>query len=83
MKSTSITVTAAATLVFAAETEPQTIYLRPSANDIYVGGSDVTSTTGLKVTNAVITPIFVRNGQTLYGITATGSHALVILSEEP
>ena len=83
MKSTSTTVTTAATLVYAAEAESQTIYLRPSANDIFVGGSDVTSTTGLKVTNAVITPIFVRNGQTLYGITATGSHALVILSEEP
>ena len=83
MKSTSTTVTTAATLVFAAQAEPQTIYLRPSANDIFVGASDVTSSTGLKVTNAVITPILVRNGQTLYAITATGSHDLVILSEEP
>jgi len=65
------------------KSEPQTIYLRPSANDIFVGASDVTSSTGLKVANAAITPIFVRNGQTLYGITATGSHDLVILSEEP
>jgi hypothetical protein len=83
MKSNSTTVTAVATLIYAAQAESQTIYLRPSANDIYVGASDVTSSTGLKVTNAVITPIFVRNGQTLYAITATGSHDLVILSEEP
>jgi hypothetical protein len=83
MKSTSTTVTTAATLVFAAEAEPQTIYLRPSANDIFVGASDVTSSTGLKVTNAAVTPIFVRNGQTLYAITGSGSHDLVILSEEP
>ena len=83
MKSNSTTVTTTATLIYDAQAESQTIYLRPSANDIFVGASDVTSSTGLKVTNAAITPIFVRNGQTLYGITATGSHDLVILSEEP
>jgi hypothetical protein len=83
MKSNSTTVTTTATLIYAAQAESQTIYLRPSTNDIFVGASDVTSSTGLKVANAAITPIFVRNGQTLYGITATGSHDLVILSEEP
>lgn len=70
-------------LIRAAQPEPETIYLDPTAQNIYIGGSDVTSTTGVALTKSVITPIFIRGGQTLYAITATGTHPLICLCESP
>ena len=70
-------------LIRAAQPEPETIYLDPTAQDIYIGGSDVTGTTGVALTKSVLTPIFIRGGQTLYAITKTGTHPLICLCESP
>lgn len=70
-------------LIRAAQPEPETIYLDPTAQNIYIGGSDVTATTGVALTKDVITPIFIRGGQTLYAITNTGTHPLICLCESP
>ena len=70
-------------LIRAAQPEPETIYLDPTAQNIYIGGSDVTSTTGVALTKSVITPIFIRGGQTLYAVTNTGTHPIVCLCESP
>ena len=83
MKSTLYTISTTAVLIRAAQPEPETIYLSPQAQDIYIGGSDVTDATGIQLTKSVITPIFVRGEQTLYAIGKTGSHPLIILSESP
>jgi len=83
MKTDVYTISTTPVLIRAAQPEPETIYLDPTAQNIYIGGSDVTSTTGVALTKSVITPIFVRGGQTLYAITATGSHPLICLCESP
>jgi len=83
MKTDVYTISTTPVLIRAAQPEPETIYLDPTAQNIYIGGSDVTATTGVALTKSVITPIFVRGGQTLYAITNTGSHPLICLCESP
>lgn len=70
-------------LIRAAQDEPETIYLQPEAQDIYVGGPTVTVATGLKLQKSVLTSLFIRGGQTLYAITNTGTHPIVCLCESP
>ena len=83
MKSDVYQISTTPVLIRAAQPEPETIYLDPTAQNIYIGGSDVTSTTGVALTKDVITPIFIRGGQTLYAITNTGTHPLICLCESP
>lgn len=70
-------------LIRAAQPEPETVYFDPTAQNIFIGGSDVTTATGIKLTKDVITPIFIRGEQTLYAITQTGTHPLICLCESP
>ncbi len=83
MKTTTYTIAQTRVQICVAQPEPETIYIDPTAQDIYIGGDDLTVDNGIKLTKSVITPIFVRGEQTLYAITKTGSHPLVILSESP
>jgi hypothetical protein len=79
MKQTVYAVTTTAVKVRAAVAEQATIYLRAQGNDTYVGGSDVTTTTGLKLTNAETQQMVIPNQEELWAIVATGSHNLVVL----
>ena len=79
MKQTVYAVTTTAVKVRAANAEQATIYLRPQGNDTYVGGSDVTTTTGLKLTSADIQEMVIPNQEELWAIVATGSHNLVVI----
>ena len=83
MKSTVYQIAQTPVLIHGPQDGPETIYLEPAAQNIFIGASDVTTATGLELTKDVITPIFVRGGQTLYAITATGTHPLVCLCESP
>jgi hypothetical protein len=79
MKQTVYAVTSTAVKVRAANAEQATIYLRPQGNDTFVGGSDVTTTTGLKLTNADIQEMVIPNQEELWAIVATGTHNLVVI----
>ena len=79
MKQTVYAVTTTAVKVRAANAEQATIYLRPSANDIFVGGSDVTSSNGLKLTNAATQEMVIPNQEELWAIVSTGTHDLVVV----
>jgi hypothetical protein len=79
MKQTVYAVTTTAVKVRAANAEQATIYLRPQGNDTYVGGSDVTTSTGLKLTNADIQEMVIPNQEELWAIVATGTHNLVVI----
>ena len=83
MKSDVYQISTTPVLIRAAQPEPETIYLNPTAQNIYIGGSDVTTATGIALTKDVITPIFIRGEQTLYAITQTGTHPLICLCESP
>jgi hypothetical protein len=60
---------------------PETIYIYPGGNDVYVGDATVTSNTGLPLIKNNPNAIFLRGHQTLYAICATGSHTLIVLHE--
>ncbi len=83
MKTTVYQIAQTPVLIKAAANEPQTIYLQPEAQDIYIGASNVTSSTGLKLTKSVLTPIFINSYQTLYAVCATGTHPIIVLEESP
>jgi len=79
MKQTVYAVSTTAVKVRSANAEQATIYLRCQGNDTYVGGSDVTASTGLKLTNAATQELVIPNQEELYAIVSTGTHNLVVL----
>ena len=83
MKTTVYQISQTPVLIKPAANEPQTIYLEPEAQDIYIGGSTLTTGTGIKLTKSVLTPIFINSYQTLYAICATGTHPIIVLEESP
>jgi hypothetical protein len=79
MKSTLKTLTTTAQVVYGPKVGSNWIYIRALGNDCYIGGSDVTDSIGLKITNNEIISLFIERGEILYGISKTGSHSLVVL----
>jgi len=79
MKQTVYAISTTAVKVRAANTEQATIYLRPLGNDTFVGGPDVTASTGLKLTNAATQEMVIPNQEELWAIVATGTHNLVVV----
>ena len=78
-----ITVTTSPTLIIGkTATGTRTIYLEPVGNDVHIGGSAVTTTTGL-VTKKDVTTVMVlppQNG--LWAVTATGTVTLRLMQPE-
>jgi hypothetical protein len=81
MKSIAVTVTTSATLVVAADNFPRTCYLHSSSGSIYIGGSDVTTSNGLHLTNGSTLEVFVPTNETIYAISA-GSHTIRVLTPD-
>lgn len=83
MIATTVTVTTSPTLLIAqTKNATRTIYLEPVGSDVHVGGSTVTTTTGL-VTKKDVTSTFLLpplNG--LWAITATGTVTIRVLQPE-
>ena len=83
MISSSISVTTTATLlVSATENATRTIYIEPVGSDIHVGGSTVTTTTGLVTKKDQISTYLIPPLNALYGITNTGTVTIRILQPE-
>jgi hypothetical protein len=72
--------TTAVKIISAAINEPRIILLRADGNDLYIGGSTVTSANGFKVDNNTSITINIPQGEELYAITASGTHAAVVLT---
>jgi len=80
MISSSISVTTTATLlVSATENATRTIWLEAVGNDIHLGGSNVTSTTGLTIKGGSQTYLVLPPLNSLYAITSAGTHQCIIL----
>lgn len=80
MKCFIVTVTTTATLVVPADNDTREVYLHNgSGGSIYLGGSNVTSTTGYHLANNEHMAIKIPGGSSLYAITAASSHDLTIL----
>jgi hypothetical protein len=83
MISATVTVGTTPTLLVAAATGTRTIYLHVIGNTaIFIGGANVTTATGTateKHTSPI--PIILRDGDSLYGIVASGTHDMRVLRD--
>lgn len=78
-----ITVTTSPTLLVAATANAtRTIYIEPVGADIHIGGSAVTTTTGLVTKKDVISTVDLPPVNALYGVTSTGTVTIRILQPE-
>jgi hypothetical protein len=79
MKTSLKTLTTTAQVVYGPKVGSNWIYIRALGNDCYIGGSDVSDTIGLQITNNETISLFIERGEILYGVSKTGSHSLVVL----
>jgi hypothetical protein len=83
MIATIITVTTSPTvLVPATANATRTIYIEPVGGDIHVGGSAVTTTTGLVTKKDDISTYLLPPKNALYAITTTGTVTIRVLQPE-
>lgn len=83
MIASTITVTTSPTVLVAATANAtRTIYIEPVGGDIHVGGSAVTTTTGLVTKKDQISTYLLPPKNALYGITATGTVTIRVLLPE-
>jgi len=78
-----ITVTTSPTLLVAETANAtRTIYFEPVGNDIHIGGSTVTTTTGLITKKDTISTFDLPPQNALYGVTSMGTVTIRILQPE-
>jgi hypothetical protein len=78
-----ITVTTSPTLLVAETANAtRTIYFEPVGNDIHIGGSAITTTTGLVTKKDVITMMVLPPQNSLYAVTSTGTVTIRIMVPE-
>ncbi len=83
MIASTITVTTSPTVLVAATANAtRTIYIEPVGGDIHLGGSAVTTTTGLVTKKDQISTYLLPPLNALYGITSTGTVTIRILLPE-
>ena len=83
MIATTVTVTTSPTLLIAeTQNATRTIYLEPVGTDVHVGGSTVTTTTGLVTKKDVTSTFLIPPLNALYGVTGTGTVTIRILQPE-
>jgi hypothetical protein len=78
ISSAQITVTTSPTLLVAADYAAEEIHLHSSSGTIFLGDSNVTSSTGYRMDNGDKT-ILQNHENAVYGITSTGSSLMNVL----
>jgi len=83
MISSIITVTTSPTLIVAETANAtRTIYLEPVGTDVHIGGSAVTTTTGLVTKKDVISTMILPPQNGLWAVTGTGTVTIRVLQPE-
>jgi hypothetical protein len=82
MKSTSVTVTTSASLLVDADNQNRICYFHSTSGSTYLGGSTVTSSTGLHLPNNQTITITIPLGEKLYGVAASGTTDVRILTPD-
>lgn len=78
ISSSQTSVTTAATLLVSGDAVAEGVYLHSSSGIIYLGGSDVTSSTGYKMDNG--DKLTIHNHESpIYGITSSGTATMNVL----
>jgi hypothetical protein len=74
------TVTSTATLLVTANRADQLVYLHSSSGTIYLGNSDVTTSTGYRMDNGDKLSMQLSDNESLYGIVASGTATMMVLA---
>lgn len=74
------TVTTSPTLLVTANRADQLVYLHSSSGTIYLGNSDVTTSTGYKMDNGDKLSIQLSDNEALYGITSAGTATMMVMA---
>jgi hypothetical protein len=83
MIASTITVTTSPTLIIGETANAtRTIYLEPVGNDVHIGGSAVTTTTGLVTKKDVISMMILPPQNGLWAVTTTGTVTIRLLQPE-
>jgi hypothetical protein len=79
--SAQVTVTTTATLLVAASTFDQTVWVHNSGGALYIGGSNVTTANGYKLDTDDKMELPVGDNEGLYGIVASGTTTVFVLKQ--
>jgi hypothetical protein len=79
--SAQVTVTTTATLLVAASTFDQTVWIHNSSGALYIGGSNVTTANGYKLDTDDKMELPVGDNEGLYGIVASGTNTVFVLKQ--
>ena len=69
-------------LIAETQNATRTIYLEPVGTDVHIGGSAVTTTTGLVTKKDVTSTVDLPPLNALYGVTGTGTVTIRVLQPE-
>ena len=79
--SAQVTVTTTATLLVAASTFDQTVWIHNSGGALYIGASNVTTANGYKLDTDDKMELPVGDNEALYGIVASGTNTVFVLKQ--
>jgi hypothetical protein len=79
--SAQVTVSTSATLLVAASTFDQTVWLHNSGGALYIGASNVTTANGYKLDTDDKMELPVGDNEGLYGIVASGTNTVFVLKQ--
>lgn len=82
MKSIAVTVTTSPTLLIAADNQNRICWLHTTSGSTYLGNSAVTSSSGLHLENNSTMEIHLPLGETLYGVTNTGTTDVRVMTPD-
>ena len=79
--SSQVSVGTTATLLVAASTFDQTVWVHNSGGALYIGGSNVTTANGYKLDTDDKMQLPVGDNEGLYGIVASGTNTVFVLKQ--
>jgi len=82
MKSNAVTITTSATLLISSDNQNRICYLHSTSGSTYLGDSAVTTVNGLHLPNNQTIEVYLPLGETLYGITNSGTTNVRILTPD-
>jgi len=79
-KTSQISVTSTPTLLVTANRADQSVYLHSSSGVVYLGNSDVTTSTGYRMDNGDKLTLQLSDNESLYGVVSSGSATIMVMA---
>ena len=83
MKSTAVSITTSPTLIIAADDKNRSIYIHNAGGaKIYIGGSNVSTSSGYHLGNGESQEIYLPMRETIYAVVASDSNEITVLAPD-